>query len=129
MGQLCYNARMATITLEVPDSLAEQLAEMGDRLPEVLTNLLESERLGLPPDVFVANSAWGGIIEFLSARPDDRSILEYKLSNTVQDRIEELLYSGSAGIQTAEERVELEGYIQAIQFFDLLKARLRAKQV
>lgn len=120
---------MATITLEVPDSLAEQLAEMGDRLPEVLTNLLESERLGLPPDVFVANSAWGGIIEFLSARPDDRSILEYKLSDTVQDRIEELLYSGSAGIQTAEERVELEGYIQAIQFFDLLKARLRAKQV
>ncbi len=119
---------MATITLEVPDSLAEQLAEIGDRLPEVLANLLESERLGLSADVFVANSAWREIIEFLSARPDDRSVLEYKLSNAVQERIEDLLYLGNAGTQTAEERGELEGYIQAIQFFDLLKARLRARQ-
>lgn len=120
---------MATITLEVPDELAEQLAEIGERLPQVLANLLDYENLSLPSDAFTTNLAWREIIEFLSERPDDRAILGYKLSDSAQERIEDLLYLGNEGSQTPEERAELEGYLQAIQFFDLLKAKLRARLI
>ncbi len=125
MRQLCYNARMATITLEVPDQLATRLEEMADRLPDVLAAILDSGVL--PTDAFVANPAWSEVIDFLSQAPDVQSILAFKLSDSVQDRIEELLYLGNEGRQTPQERAELDGYIQVIRFFDLLKANLRLR--
>ncbi len=116
---------MATITLEVPDELATRLEEMADRLPDVLAAILDSGVL--PTDAFVANPAWSEVIDFLSQAPDVQSILAFKLSDSVQDRIEELLYLGNEGRQTPQERAELDGYIQVIRFFDLLKANLRLR--
>ena len=125
MGQLCYNAPMATITLQVPDELAERLEFMADRLPDVLTNILDNN--GVPADAFVANPAWHEVIDFLAQAPDVQSILDFKLSDAIQERIEELLYLGNEGSQTSDERAELESYIQVIRFFDLLKANRRLK--
>ncbi len=36
---------MATITIEVPDELSEQLAQLGDRLPDLLRQCLVSRAL------------------------------------------------------------------------------------
>ena len=116
---------MATITLEVPDELAERLEFMADRLPDVLTNILDND--GVSADAFVANPAWNEVIDFLAQAPDIQSILDFKLSDAIQDRIEELLYLGNEGSQTSDERAELESYIQVIRFFDLLKANRRLK--
>lgn len=121
---------MATITLEVPDEMAPWLEQIADRLPEVLVSVLQSETIqpdSLPSDTFVANPAWSEVIGFLSQAPDVQSILAFKLSDSVQDRIEELLYLGNEGSQTTQERAELDGYIQVIRFFDLLKANLRQR--
>lgn len=126
MRELCYNARMATITLEVPDELAARLEQIGDQLPEVLAAVLYNQTLNMPDDAFVANQAWREVIEFLAQAPDVQDILDFKLSDAVQDRIEELLFLGSAGTQAPQERAELDGYVQVIQFFDLLKAHLHA---
>lgn len=125
MGQLCYTMGMATITIEVPDELATRLEQMTDRLPDVLAAVLDSGVL--PTDAFVANPAWSEVIDFLSHAPDIQSILTFKLSDGVQDRIEELLYLGNEGSQTPQERAELDGYIQVIRFFDLLKANLQIR--
>ena len=125
MGQLCYNAGMATITLEVPDEMAPWLEQIADRLPEVLVSVLRGETI--PSDTFVANPAWSEVIGLLSQAPDVQSILAFKLSDSVQERIEELLYLGNEGSQTTQERAELDGYIQVIRFFDLLKANLRQR--
>lgn len=127
MPELCYTMAMATITLEVPDELALQLEQIADQLPEMLATILEGGSLSIPSDAFVANQAWGEVLEFLAQVPDVQSILDFKLSDKLQDRIEELLFLGSEGNQTPQEREELDGYIQVIQFFDLLKAQLRAR--
>jgi predicted transcriptional regulator len=114
---------MATITLEVSDELATRLEQMTDRLPDVLAAVLDGG--ALPSDAFIANPAWNEVIDFLSQAPDVQSILTFKLSDSMQDRIEELLYLGNEGSQTSQERAELDGYVQVIRFFDLLKANLR----
>ncbi len=93
----------------------------------MLATILEGGSLSIPSDAFVANQAWGEVLEFLAQVPDVQSILDFKLSDKLQDRIEELLFLGSEGTQTPQEREELDGYIQVIQFFDLLKAQLRAR--
>lgn len=110
--------------------MAPWLEQIADRLPEVLVSVLQSETIqpdSLPSDTFVANPAWSEVIGFLSQAPDVQSILAFKLSDSVQDRIEELLYLGNEGSQTTQERAELDGYIQVIRFFDLLKANLRQR--
>lgn len=117
---------MATITLEVPDELAPWLEQIGDQLPHLLVPLLQGGGLQIPPDAFVANQAWEEVFEFLAQAPDVQSILKFKLSDGLQDRIEEILFRGNEGTQTAEERAELDGYIQVIRFFNMLKAHLRA---
>ena len=112
--------------------MALWLEQIGDRLPDVLAGVLEGVTIPLQPDTlpsdtFVANPAWSEVIDFLSQAPDDQSILAFKLSDSVQDRIEELLYLGNEGSQTPQERAELDGYVQVIRFFDLLKANLRQR--
>lgn len=114
---------MATITLEVPD---EKLAHVTERLPGLLAAVVNNEGIEVPAEAFVLNKAWTEVIEFLAQVPDYQSILDFKLSDELQDRIEELLFLGNEGSQTPEERAELDSYIQVIQFFDLLKARLLA---
>lgn len=115
---------MATITLELPDELAQQLERVTDRLPELLAAVLDNEDMDIPSDAFVLNQAWIEVIEFLAQTPDVQSILDFKFSEELQERIEELLFLGNEGMQTSDERAELDGYIRVIQFFDLLKARL-----
>ena len=116
---------MATITLEVPDEVAIRLETMAERLPGVLTSILDSD--SVPTDAFVANPAWSEVIGFLAQAPDVQSILDFQLSDALQDRIQELLYLGYEGSQTSDERAELESYVQVIRFFDLLKANLRQR--
>ena len=41
MPELCYIAAMATITLEVPDELAQRLEGVGDGLPWLLMYALD----------------------------------------------------------------------------------------
>lgn len=83
----------------------------------------------MPSHAFVTNPAWVEVIRFLAKTPDVQSVLEFKLSDDLQDRIEDLLFLGNEGTQTAQERAELDGYIQVIQFFDLLKAQLQTNLV
>ena len=61
---------MAQITIEVPDSLAERLAPVRDRLPEVLAHGLEQ----LSP---VPNEVYRYILDFLTSNPSPQAIIDF----------------------------------------------------
>lgn len=126
MGELCYNTRMATITLEVPDELAQRLEGMSDRLPLLLATLIDSDDFPLPAEIDIQSRPWIEIIQFLGRPPDVEEILEFQLSDELQDRLEELLLLKNEGLLTAAESSELETIMQVVRFFNLLKASLRA---
>ena len=107
---------MAQITIEVPDALAERLAPMRDRLPEVLASGLEQ----LSP---VPNEVYRSILDFLASNPSSQAIIDFKLSQTAQDRISDLLEKNREGPLTPTESMELDEYGRINRFFSLLKAR------
>ncbi|PDV99277.1 hypothetical protein [Candidatus Chloroploca asiatica] len=57
---------MATITLEIPDALAEQIAQMQDRLPELLS--LSLKQPALPAATYRA------ILAFLACNPSPAEV-------------------------------------------------------
>jgi hypothetical protein len=118
---------MATITLEVPDELAQRLEGMTDQLPVMLASLLNAEDYILSADIELQSRPWMEVIRFLSQPPDVSEIIEFQLSDELQDRLEELLFLNNEGTLTTEESSELDSYMQVIKFFNLLKASLRAK--
>jgi hypothetical protein len=116
---------MATITLEVPDELAQRLEGVGGRLPALLTYALD---LAGFPGTLVSGQpsmAWNEVLEFLGKSPEPSEILDFKLSDMAQDRVEELLELNSMGTLTPQEADELDTFVQIDHLFIMLKAHLR----
>ena len=126
MPELCYNAAMATITLEVPDELAQRLEGVGEGLPWLLMYALDLA--GIPGRSILPDtpSPWDEVLAFLGSRPKTQDILNYKISDEAQERLEELLDLNREGMLTPQERDEVEVYFQIDHLFTMLKAHLRA---
>ena len=107
---------MAQITIEVPDSLAERLAPVRDRLPEVLARGL-TESFPLPNEV----SSY--LLRFLTSNPSPQEVLDFKPTQAMQDRISDLLEKNREGELTHAESTELDEYGRIHRFISLLKAR------
>ncbi len=117
---------MATITLEVPDELAQRLEVVGEGLPWLLTYALDLAGIpgsSITPDTL---SPWNEVLAFLGSRPETREILDFKISDEAQERLEELLDLNREGMLTPQERDEVEVYFQIDHLFTMLKAHLRA---
>jgi len=125
MGQLCDNARMATITLEVPDELAQRLESVGGRLPALLAYALDVA--GIPGSSIASEHSplWGEVIEFLGSGPSAEEVLAFKISDGAQGRLEDLLYLNREETLTPQEQDELDAFAQIDHLFTLLKAYLR----
>jgi hypothetical protein len=117
---------MATITLEVPDELAQRLADLGNQLPELLFAAMNREELQGPSGFDLQSRPWREAIRFLLGMNDKSEILNYYIPDDLQDRVEELLFLNSEGEITEEELAELEAFLQVNQFFSLLKSGMRA---
>lgn len=115
---------MATITLEVPDELAEQLEGVDD-LPSVLAYAIDLA--GLPRKSVAPGSSphWNEVLDFLSASPGSDEILDFKISDSAQDRLEELLHLSRERELTPHERDEMDAFLAIDHLFVMLKARLR----
>ncbi|MGE0826382.1 MAG: hypothetical protein AB7G75_26725 [Candidatus Binatia bacterium] len=100
---------MAQITIEVPDELAERLAPVRDRLPEVLAHGLK-QLSPVPTDVYRT------ILDFLTSNPSPQAILDFKFNQAVQEHISELLDKNRANELTAEESAELDSYERLNRF-------------
>jgi hypothetical protein len=117
---------MQTITLEVPADLADRLAALGDRLPDLLrlAVALESkppagaERADIP--------AFREMIDFLAGTPTLEQILGFKVSPSTLERLEDLLDKNREGSLTDDESAELDVCEEVQRVMLLLKARARS---
>jgi len=110
---------MVEITIEVPESLAERLAAVRDRLPEVLARALDASA-PLP------NEVYRYVLEFLASNPAPQAVVDFKLTPDMQDRVSELLGKNRAGQLTSAESAELDEYQRINRF--VRKFKIQALQ-
>ncbi len=119
---------MTTITLEVPDELAAQVAASRGRLPDLLARALKSEPAGKKDradETEASAPLYREIIDFLATDPSPEQIIAFKISPAAQERLEELLDKNREEGLTADETAELDAYLQARDLIVFLKANAR----
>lgn len=105
---------MAKITLEIPDELSKQIAEVGDRLPELLA--LSLHQPAIPARVYRY------VLEFLASQPTPEQIAEFHPTPEMQHRLHTLLDREKSGTITDGERQELDEYEKIEHLVVMLKA-------
>jgi hypothetical protein len=110
---------MVQMTIEVPEALAERLAAVHDRLPEVLAHGLDA----LSP---LPNEVYRALLDFLTRHPSPEAVLNVHPTPQMQERICVLLAKHRAGQLTAAEAAELDEYERINRF--VRKFKIRALQ-
>ncbi|MBD2186048.1 hypothetical protein H6S82_06815 [Planktothrix sp. FACHB-1355] len=105
---------MPKITLEIPEELSDQLAQVGDRLPELLA--LSLQQPALPAHIYRY------ILNFLASNPTEEQIAAFGPTPEMQERLRTLLARERAGELTAAERLELDEYERIEHLVIMLKA-------
>ena len=107
---------MTTITLEVTDDLAESIAAVRDRLPEIIA--LGLNRLSpMPAQVY------SHILTFLASGPTAAQLVEFRPTDDMAERLEQLLDKSQTGELSDIEEQELEEYRRIEHLVVMLKAR------
>ena len=109
---------MVELTITVPDSLAQRLQPVRDRLPEIL-------ELGLRELTPPYARGYGEVVEFLAAGPTPQAIVDFHPSNETRERVSELLEKNRANQLTLAEKAELDQYESLDFMMTLVKARAR----
>ena len=110
---------MTTITLELSDDLAATVAPVKDRLPEIIA-------LGLNRLSPLPARAYAYILSFLASGPAPEQLMEFRPTQEMQARLEELLEKSRADSLTEVETQELEEYKRIEHLIVMLKARALA---
>jgi hypothetical protein len=105
---------MATLTIEIPDELMEQLAPVRDQLHELLHRCLAPSTL--PAQVYRY------ILDFLASQPSPAQIAAFRPTQAMQNRLKHLLDRSKNDLLTTEETQELEEYEQIEHLIILLKS-------
>ncbi len=105
---------MAKITLEVPEELSAQLAQVGDRLPELLALSLQQPA----PTAHV----YRHILNFLASNPTPETIAKFAPTPEMQARLGTLLTRSQASELTPAEQAELEEYERIEHLVIMIKA-------
>ena len=119
---------MTTITLEVPDELAAQLRIDAALLPELVREAIEAKlgkHFATSSDGSSRGRIYQEIIDFLVSRPSARQLLDFKISESAQERLEDLLEKNREAELTPEERAEVDQYLEYRRVMILLKASAR----
>ncbi|MBC6475491.1 MAG: hypothetical protein GDA48_24035 [Hormoscilla sp. GM102CHS1] len=104
---------MATITIEVPDELKDQLDRMGDRLPELLS--LSLKQPAVPAHIYRY------ILNFIASEPTKEQIAAFCPTPEMTDRLQTLLARSKAGELTSSEQQELDEYERIEHLMIMLK--------
>ncbi|MEH1919935.1 hypothetical protein [Nostoc sp.] len=105
---------MPRITVEVSEELSLQLAQVGDRLPELLA--LSLQQPAVPAQVYRY------ILDFLASNPTPEQIAEFKHTPEMQERLRTLLTRSNAGELTPTELKELDEYERIEHLVVMIKA-------
>jgi hypothetical protein len=107
---------MRTITLQVPDELADQLAAVQDRLPELLA--LSLRQPALPAQLY----RYRTILTFLAGAPSAEEIAAFAPPPEAQQRLQALRVAERTGTLTAIERAALDELERIEHLVILLKS-------
>jgi len=126
---------MAELTIHVPDELAQRLEPLQDRLPELLTRLVEAfsphavsaDMLSLVTNPTDAPLAYAEVLDFLLNRPTPEAIIAFKVSPAAQAHIHDLLDKNREATLNTKEVAELDLYEQLEHLMILLTAKARAQ--
>jgi hypothetical protein len=105
---------MATITIDVPDELSAQLAQVRDRIPELLA--LSLQQPAVPAHIYRE------ILDFLASQPTPEEIIAFRPTPAMQARLTTLLDRSSAGLLSPAEQAELDEFERIEHVLILLKA-------
>jgi hypothetical protein len=106
---------MTTVTIELPDFLADQLSSYQERLPEILA-------LGLGELSPLPTQIYRYILEFLANDPTPEQIRAFRPTPEMQSRLRQLLEREQAGSLTPTEKTELDEYERIEHIIRLFKA-------
>ncbi|MBD2297386.1 hypothetical protein [Nostoc sp. FACHB-190] len=93
---------MPKITLEVSEELSQQLAQVGDRLPELLA--LSLQQPVIPAEIYRY------ILDFLASNPTPEQIAQFQPTPQMRERLRTLVTRSKAGELTPVELKELDEY-------------------
>jgi hypothetical protein len=121
--------KMATITLQIPDELAQRLEPLQNRLPELLWQILELTKnpTTIEPEINTHSgdipAVYQEVLDFLIKSPIPQEIVNFKVSQQAQIRLQILLDKNRESILNPMEIEELDVYEQLEHLIILLKAR------
>lgn len=107
---------MTTVTLELADDLAENIAAVRHRLPEIIV-------LGLNKLSPLPTQVYAYILSFLASGPTPEQLMEFRPTPEMKDRLDVLLDKSRSDTLTELERQELEEYERIEHIVIMLKGR------
>lgn len=122
---------MAQITIDIPDDLAQQLGPYQNQFSDLFARLMSTLLLGPSsqeqsssiPNLVSTSGTYQEILDFLISRPTSEQIVNFKVSNTSQSRLQTLLQKNREAILNPAERAELDLYEQLDTLIGFLKIR------
>jgi hypothetical protein len=119
---------MTTITLEVPDELAAHFKIAPAALPALIREAVAAKVARLSPQDGgdeLAPPIYQEMIDLLTSGPTADQLLTFKISESAQERLEELLRKNREEELTAEERADLNTYLRLSEYLTKLKSCVR----
>ena len=104
---------MATITIELPDDLAEQLAPLSAQLPELLRQCLRQPALSA--------QVYQYVLSFLTSQPTAEQIAAFRPTPEMQERLRFLVEQSRSGGLSYPEQQELVEYERIEHLIVMLK--------
>jgi hypothetical protein len=105
---------MPRIILDVSEELSQQLAQIGDRLPELLA--LSLQQPAVPAEIYRY------ILDFVASNPTPIQIAQFQPTPQMQDRLSTLVTRSKAGELTPIELKELDEYERIEHLMVMIKA-------
>lgn len=105
---------MATLTIEIPDELMEQLSPVKEQLPDLLQRCLHP--LALPAQVYRY------VLDFLASQPTPEQIAAFRPTADMQTQLSALLEKERGNTLSQPEREELSEYERIEHLIILFKA-------
>jgi arsenate reductase-like glutaredoxin family protein len=125
---------MTQITIEIPDELAQRLAPFQSQFSDLFTSLIATRLLGqntidssTPASTLTSTSGtYQEILDFLIDRPTSAQIINFKVSEASQSRLQTLLQKNREAALTVTETAEINLYEQLDTLIGFLKIRAYA---
>jgi hypothetical protein len=126
---------MTQITIDIPDELAQRLAPFQSQFSDLFTSLIATRLLGqntiessTPTSNLTSTSGtYQEILDFLIDRPTSAQIINFKVSEASQSRLQTLLQKNREAALTAAETAEIDLYEQLDTLIGFLKIRAYAR--